>query len=255
MNYGIQNEMDIITLLNNKRFGSLPDFWKQLLNNAFSETRNQELIRCYKGKATEKADLYVIMNNTMRSFSVKMGKNVSVHSEKLSTFCGFLRWLKIDEENIQTLKLFHYGDGTTDGTGDKKYTSAELVEMYGPRIQKLNEQLNKDEVLLRFINRFLRVGTLLQRSFVYYIYYGTVKCGLYAPLTEFIPFLSKQHYDNIKTIHFGPFVYEPAYRGLDSQTFDNPRRYYVDIKWKTGLKDLADFNKYKAEMMKKINEK
>lgn len=240
-NKGIENELEIINYLNERQFKNLTDHWKKILTLAFGKTDPEEKILCKKGLLYEKADMYIRTNHITRSFSIKSGSKISVHGEKLSTFCGFLKWLGLNQDLIDILKLYHYGDDTLDGTGENHYSSNYLLLKYSKQIEEFNNYVNKPETLEKIFYRFLSTGTLNVNGFTYYIYYGTIDTGIFADIKGLVYYLSHNDYSKIKSIHFGPFTYEPAYRGINDFNKDNKRRHYCNIKWVSAKNDIRKY--------------
>lgn len=232
-NDGIKNEMEIIDTINHKQFCDLPVFWKNLLSKVFGKFPDYYYISAFKPKKDDKVDMYVIVNHKQRSFSIKSGDRISVHRESVSRFCGFLEWLGIEKEYTDFLKLYHYGDGTTDGTGEYHLSYKEIIVKYKNEINWFNERVNDPKVVKRIIMRFLSMGTPRQNSFVYYIYYGNKDEGICTRVQYILEYIEKNivEYNHLPAIHFGPFIYEPAYRGLEDFDPNDKRRYYIVIKW------------------------
>ncbi len=134
-NFGIENELEIIQAIDHKKYGELSKHWQKVLTIAFGKTKPNEVIYAMKGHLGEKADIYVRMNHLTRSFSIKSGRNVSVHTEKLSTFASFLKWCGVEEKYLNTLKLFHYGDDTTNGMGEVRRKISDLLQLYNNEIK------------------------------------------------------------------------------------------------------------------------
>ena len=54
-------------------------------------------------------------------------------------------------------------------------------------------------------------------------------------------------------IHFGPFIYCPAYRGLVDFDSDNVKRYYIEIKWPSLIRDIRDAKVWLFSSLKNNN--
>jgi len=241
-NDGIKNEKEIIEVLDEKPFIKIPPFWKKLLVQMFGEIKPNQIILCRSGETHEKADIYIIANRTKRSVSIKSGNQISVHTESANRFCGFLKSLHIEEEYTDFLKLYHYGDLTLDGTGDIRLNLKEIQERYVDKIKSFNKRIKKDpNVLKRAMHRFLSIGTPNVDCFCFYLYYGNKYNGYCIRIQYLIEFFLKHIddyncYDN--RIHFGPFIYEPKYRGLNNFDVDKKGRYYCIIKWPHAIEQI-----------------
>ena len=153
-NDGLENELNIVQELNGKLFKELSPFWQARMRQLYRIIQDEDKIECYKSYHDQKADISIRVGIKKWSISIKSGNYVSVHMERISSFTGFLRSLGLAEEHIETLKLFHYGDGTIDGTGNVRKSSSELKIELRDRIMAFNEEVNKREVLRHIILRF-----------------------------------------------------------------------------------------------------
>lgn len=239
-NNGLQNELEIVALLDGKLYRELPEFWQRRINQLDRDVREDDRIECYKCVYNQKADISIRIDNKKWNISIKSGYFVSVHSERISSFSGFLRSLGIEEELIETMKLYHYGDGTTDGTGEVRKSVAELKEELKDRIRVFNEAVNKKEVLSKIVLRFLCIGTPFQRSFVTHIYHGTKDYGELIDAKTMVDYICSGYPQTTTSIHFGPFIYCPAYRGVVDFDSNNVKRYYIEIKWPSLIRDIRD---------------
>lgn len=265
MNFGLQNEQEIINILDETYVKDLPAFWKKFICSLFPTALDNDLIHCFKEPPEKKQDICIMACGTRRNVSIKSGNSVSVHEESINRFCGFLKWCGVSEQSLTFLKIFQYGDGTTDGTGNYRQSTKELIEKYPEEIKKINEEVNNQVILLMIIRRFLSIGTPNNPSVVNCLYYGTKDGGIYCNMKMLCEYLSKKKYDNIKGIHFGPFVFYPRYRGvnkpnpvevdsLDKLIFKR-ERYYISIKWPSIEKDMNDYITDVREDIKTRNKK
>ena len=239
-NHGLENEFEIINELNGKYFKDLSVFWQNRIKQLHSKVVDEDVIECYKLVYNQKADIAVKVHGYKYSISIKSGYFVSVHSEGLSSFTGFLRSLGISEELIRILKLYHYGDGTIDGTGEVRKSLVEIKEEMWEDIIKFNEAVNDPAILRHIIIRFLCTGTPYQRSFVSHIYSGTMSYGYLIDAKTLIDYICSGYPTGTTSIHFGPFIYTPAYRGLENYDSSNVKRYYLNIKWPSMNRDIRD---------------
>ena len=199
-----------------------------------------DIIEAYKCVHDQKADISIRVKQKKWNISIKSGYFVSVHNERISSFTGFLRSLGIKEELIETLKLYHYGDGSLDGTGTERKTSRELKEELKDRIEAFNEAVNQRNILCHIILRFLCCGTPYQRSYVTHIYWGTKDYGIMIHAKTLVDYFCNAYYYETTAIHFGPFIYTPAYRGLKDFDSTNVKRYYINIKWPSLVRDINE---------------
>lgn len=248
-NNGLKNEFDIIKYLHNKKVTDLSDNWKRALSKVFKyfDEDTRHFVTSRKVDGVDKGDIFVGFRRQLRSISIKSGEDVTLHGERLSTFCGFLKWLGISDESIDTLKLYHFGDGTLDGTGDVHYDVNTLKEMYKDRIKAFNEEVNNPIYLKKIYDRFIWRGTLTQKVGCDFIYYGNVEQGIMVECIPLVEYLLKQPIPYSNSIHFGPLYYLPKYRGLKKFDPENKGRYYINIKWPRMLEELVVYLESKKE--------
>lgn len=262
MNLGLQNEQDIINILDDTYVKDLPSFWKKFVCSLFPTALDDDLVHCYKEPPEKKQDICIMACGTRRNVSIKSGNGISVHEETINRFCGFLRWCGITEQSITFLKIYQYGDGTIDGTGEYRMSTKELIEKYPKEIKSFNEEVNNSSSLIMIIRRFLSIGTPNNPSVVNCLYYGTKDGGIYCNMKMLCEYLAKKKYDNIKGIHFGPFTFYARYRGLNKpkpvevdsldELIFKRSRYYISVKWPSIEKDMNDFI---ADTRKEIKER
>lgn len=239
-NDGLQNELNIVEMLDGKTYKELPDFWKKRMKQLCKEVEDDDKIECFKCVYNKKADIGVRVREYRYNISIKSGFFVSVHSERLSSFTGFLRSIGISEELIETLKYYHYGDGTTDGTGDVHYNLSTIKENMQKNIDEFNKVVNEKEILKQIVLRVLCIGTPYQRSFVSHIYAGTVNYGEMIDAKTLVEYICSGYPTATDSIHFGPFIYAPAYRGVENFNANNVKRHYINIKWPSLYRDIRD---------------
>ena len=236
MNNGIQNEKNIIKYLNNKYFYELNNNMKDFLRFVYKEINNDDKIYALKANNLKKEDIIIIINNQRKNISVKTGSENSVHIEKISTFISFLKNNHVNDNIINYLKLYHYGDDTYNGVGKKRFGATELKIRYLKEILSFNKYISYDNLLHKIIDRFLFSGT--GNSKVDYIYYGDENYGIYASKNEILDYMVNKKCYYLKTIHFSSLTYQNWCRNIDKKTKLEKRRYYIQIKWFSIVSDL-----------------
>lgn len=239
-NNGLQNELDIVNVLDGKTYKELPEFWQAKMRQLYRIISDDDKIECYKCVHDQKSDISIKVGTYKWNISIKSGGYVSVHEERISTFVGFLRSLGINEKLLDTLKLYHYGDGTLDGTGDVHKDLDTIKKEMCNEIEAFNKAVNEPEILYRIIMRFICCGTPIQRSYVTHIYYGNHEDGMMLNAKTIVEYICSGYASNLTSIHFGPFIYTPGYRGLENFDKNNVRRYYIKIKWPSLIRDMRE---------------
>ena len=117
---GFVAENAMINALNNKRVKELNDNLKNMLERLYGCLDEDEIVKCEKMTGFYKPDFIVTYKEKRKYVSMKTGNAVTVHEEQLSTFISFLHKNGYSRQSLDTIKLYQYGDGTTDGTGEKR---------------------------------------------------------------------------------------------------------------------------------------
>lgn len=241
MNDGFNNEKELKDYINDNTYNQYNNNIKNFLNFLFGENLNPNLpFIAQKEEGQIKPDLCIIHNNIKKYISIKKGSGNSVHQEKIEIFFPYIKKI-FNNDTLNKLKKFHYGDDTINDTGIYRYNANECKQRYNPEIKILNTLFNKKTYLIQFINRFLFIGNISNIS-VDTIYYGTTTSGTWASKQEIIKYICSNIFSS-DTIHFGPLTYQVWGRN-HKRTAKNPnRRYTMQIKWSSILKDLQYIRK------------
>lgn len=228
-NSGLSNEKRIIQAINEKSYKDLSSHFKSVISTIYGEIEDEEIIYAEKAKSNMKTDIIVKCKGIEKRLSVKIGCQNTFHCETVNGFCRFLKDLGISNEGLETLKLYHYGDGTTNGTGNYHLDVKEVKIKYAERIKKLNEELNKKEVLKIILEYLIKTGTPKVNDHVDYLYHGSMYIGVLISVEDFIDAILDIDCKDFDSIHFGPFCYCSKYRGLDEYDPSVIARYYTSI--------------------------
>lgn len=110
MNYGYQNEKDFVTLFDKKYLHELDFNSQQFLKDVFKDTIDDtEMIKCWKNKVAQKADIFIKYKNYVKGISIKCGNNNSVHHEQIQEFERYLGNLGMPYKVIDKYVSYHYG--------------------------------------------------------------------------------------------------------------------------------------------------
>lgn len=110
MNKGIINEKTIINSLEGKYYYELNDNMKKFIYFIYPNIGLNDIIYSRKVNNLYKTDIVIKINNVEKYISIKTGSENSVHVEKLDTFVKFLKEIKVNNNIINYLKLYHFGD-------------------------------------------------------------------------------------------------------------------------------------------------
>lgn len=236
MNDGFVNERDIINYLNGKTYVELNDNFKNFVEFIFDSSVifNEKFIvnNCAGGI---KPDISISHNNITKYISIKKGSGNSVHQENIDVFFPFFETVT-NNKCLNNLKLFHYGDGTTNDTGKIRYNASQVKPIFEKEIAELNKAINKKDILKIFLDRFLFIGNVSTTS-VDYVYHGTLTSGYWASKSEIIHYITNNNF-NVNGVHFGPLTYQVWGRNHNRTAKHPDRRYVMQIKWLSILNNL-----------------
>ena len=209
MNIGIENENQIIRALNDKTIDELSENFKEPIRSMYKYYKDGEklIVKKVSNWIGCKTDITIQIHNYYHNVSIKSGFGPAVHEEEFDSFFTFLKSLNISQETLDTIKFYHYGDGTLDGSGKKTLRLDEFKEKYKERIAKANEELSNEEIVKAVIFRCVVKGRNERNQEINYFYYGNVEEGIFLKrdhLLEYGPKLNC-YYDT--AIHFGPLSY------------------------------------------------
>ena len=174
LNDGILKEEEVVFELNNKKICDLSNNLHSFIRSLYGVLSEESKIYCFRSKKeTEKTDFVIDYLGNKKAISMKSGRAEIVHNEILSNFISFLKKEGVSDMTLETICLFHYGDGTTDGTGDRRLSYQELWPILRKRIQLANEELNNNkEFVLNVMDHCVFVGADNTNTPVDAIYFG-----------------------------------------------------------------------------------
>lgn len=239
---GFENEDELIEYLNNRKIKNLNNNMKDFICFLFGNIDEENTIEAIPGKSGQKPDMIININNIIKRISIKKGTGNSVHQENIDLFVEFLKSIKISDEIINKLLRFHWGDGTTDGTGTKRISGSEYKKQFAEEIDKINEEFNKEKNIKEFVNRFIMQGKSEEYDIVDAIYYGDVNEGNWASKNEIVEYIINNRF-NIDAIHFGPLTYQTWRRSLNFNPKTEEGRKDMQVKWGSLLNDLLNIER------------
>ena len=243
MTTGYKNELNIANSYHNKQFSNLNDFQQQIIKRIFPKVNDETIIQCFlSSNKIGKPDIYFVVDGEYKFISIKSGITDSMHFESIKSFILFLRGLGVSVKTQKILLLYHYGDGTMDGTGSKRMLYDELVLKNRENIDFATKELAKYEIVLASLNRFVFCGTDNCQNEVDYIYYGDEKYGVLCSREDLTNFVIGKNYSHYKTMHIGPMSIQPYLRDPDRISKHPYKRDIVQIKWHYLLTDLEIAN-------------
>lgn len=200
----------------------------------------KENIVCCKNDKPQKFDILIKIGNTTKRISLKKGFKNSVHSEPISEFVHFLIQNGLPKQQVIEFLKYHYADGSTNGKGNIRLPIEEYKKSHQKDIDKINEFINKDNILKKSIKRFITSGRNSHYE-IDAIIYGIVKDFIWIKKEDIYKLiLSKKNIYNT-SIHFGPLVYQPMNRNIINNEKYESKRYVSQIKWYNIVDDIIEY--------------
>lgn len=134
-NHGFLKEDEMVVHLNNKKLKDLTNNCRNLIKELFGALDDDALIACTKTEGSVKPDLIIECNGKTRYLSMKSGRSEIVHQEIVKNFVLFLRSLGVSKRTQQTILLFHFGDGTMDGSAKERMSYERIRMLLADRIK------------------------------------------------------------------------------------------------------------------------
>jgi len=224
---GFQNETDLVTALDNKHFKEINSNLQNFIHFICDNVSESDIILCKKIGGQCKCDLEISVKSTLFHLSLKKGSGNSVHQEPIDTFITHLKDTVPMSGSIEDfLKFFVWGDGTTDGSGEKKdrLSASEIKNRYPEKIEAITSFFlaNRESLLHRFLFSGIEDNVPVDG-----LYYGTSKKGLWAWSKEIKDFMRSQNNTSPLSIYNLSFqAWNRAINGTSEH-----KRGVVQLKW------------------------
>ncbi|MCR4879903.1 MAG: hypothetical protein K5906_02985 [Bacilli bacterium] len=231
-NKGIFAEEEMALLFNDKKFLELSNNSKHIIRTMFGHVEDNDVIKCSRLDNAMKPDLSFTINNVTHYLSMKTGSNGIVHQEKLDFFCDHLKEIGISDRTIETIRLYHYGDKTTDGTGEERFSFRRVVFALDARIQEANKELNQNrDFVVHMLNRFLFKGREKENITAEFIYHGDKEFGVIVTRKQVLMHIKLHTYEFLENLHIGPLLIHPHARYVGKKTFNKEKRSIIEFHW------------------------
>lgn len=235
-NNGNKIERELINAVDGKRLSEMNPKVRQLLLEVDSSLTGSVVTfsasKANSAGSERKVDIiFEHGDECIANPSVKSGSGNSVHQESIHDFVDFLRDLGVGESEIAELYFFHWGDGTTDGTGDvsQRIGSREIRERFPDTIRTVGEIFDKHQ---RSIVTRALAGSQKNSSPSHLIYAEDERLStlLIVPMAQVIEFNSEPQTDSDLII--GRLTFQNYGRCLQGQDLvSNKTRNDIQFKW------------------------
>ncbi len=215
-----------------------------LLRNLYGPLDEDEFVHCCKTDDSFKVDLIITYKGIVKNVSIKTGRAEIVHNEILNNFVAFLENEGISESTIRTIRLFHYGDGTIDGTGKNRMSYLEIASLLKDDIEQANSELNyRKEFVLKTIYHCVFKGAKKENPEIDAIYFGTKDYGIMATKKQIITHIRKRNFGFYENLHIGPLLLRPDARYSRKEIVDERKRNRIVLYWPNLNADIEYISK------------
>lgn len=231
-NNGIYKEDEMIFHLNDKKFGEVSNNLRNLLTALFGTLEEEEVIHATKTEGFIKPDFILECSKGKKYLSMKTGRAETVHQEFIRPFICFLREQGISNRTLRTILIYHYGDGTIDGSGEARIEYNRLRTLLEPEIARANEELNADkDFVWKVMERCLIIGTVEGAIPIDGIYFGDYRYGVLATTGQIKKHIYRGNWKWMKNLHIGPLQLRPHARYYGKDIKSQKRRDKIDLYW------------------------
>ena len=246
-NTGLQNEEEIVKSLNHKKIKNLNKNLQNMIRSMFGEKTGSLKLSCKKTDNYIKPDLVVNCGGKEAYVSVKTGHSSQFHTENIKSFILFLRSIGISKETQKTILLYHYGDGTMDGSGDRRLNYHQTYDWLKERIDAANKELNdRYETIYKVIERVVFQGVDETAHGADFIYLGDIDFGVVISKRQMYSYVKKKSWSFYDNLHIGPILLRPHARYSDRAIVSDEGRNHICCYWSHLNDDLRYIDKHFA---------
>ena len=239
INRGLLKEEQFIDALNEKKVSELSNNLRHMLTQIYGLLDENEVIKSALVEDYQKPDFYVEYKGEKKYISLKTGRASTVGQQLLKNFVLYLRGIGVSIESQKTILLYHYGDGTLDGSGGNRLGYNQLMPLLEDRIKQLNKELNANkELVLSFISKHVFEGTVEGNIPADYIYHGNLEYGVICSKKQILKHVERSSYAYMDHPHIGPLLFRPHARYSNKEVKSEFRKSKVDIYWPRLSDDL-----------------
>jgi hypothetical protein len=191
-------------------------------------------------RSAKKSDLEILINEKVLSrVSVKSGSGNSVHQESIYDFVQFLEAHGASRTELDSLLLFHWGDGTLDGSGriSDRLSASKIRATYPEAIVVVDSLFTRltPEIAHRALAGNDRAT---EPGYISYFPDITLKDGVHVQMKDAIGFHSRiqNSHDDLKIGNLNFQAYQRCLQGQD--TYSSKTRNDIQVKWSNLVEDL-----------------
>lgn len=243
---GIQNEQEILEAINGKKIQDLSPNLQKLVKKMFRSVDIFETIKVEQVPGFAKPDLKFTIGDESHYLSVKHGLSSQVHCEDISVFIDWLRKNNMSEHIIECYLRYHYADGTLDGSGKKRLSQPEALQVYKDEVEEINQAFNDDRFFVgSLFRRVMFEGNDPSKPAAEFIYHGDKEDGVICSKESVLSYAKTKREAKTKAPHFCKIVVRPYARYVNNDDTYPEKRHKVVFEWIRMRWDLEYINKYR----------
>lgn len=231
-NNGIFKEDEMVHYLDNKKVKELSNNLRNVVTALFGVLDEEEVVHCQKTDDFIKPDFCIEYRGKKKYVSMKSGRAETVHQELIKNFVLFLREKGISKRTQQTLLLYQYGDGTMDGSAEKRIEYNRLRALLEDRIKDANEEMNQNkDFIWEVMEHCLILGTLQNAIAIDAVYFGDVRFGVVATAKQIKKHVYRKDWRWMNNLHIGPIQLRPHARYYGKEVKNPHAREKLECYW------------------------
>ena len=246
MNYNPTTTEDFRAVLafHGKKVRELTPPLRTMVDALFDHPNEDSMMECDVCNRFSKPDIFIKINGKTRFISLKSGHSNTMHVEKLKTLIPFFRNLGVSKETLKTILLFHFGDGTLNGTGERRMYVDEVMAWLGERVKSANAELARPEIVKASIDRFVFDGSEHCKASADVLAFGTPEYFIFATREALEEVVMKKDYSHIRALHIGPMLLQPFSRDINRLSKHPEKREAMSLHWHYLMSDIQKAKLY-----------
>ena len=240
-NQGLLKEDEMVMHLHNKKVGELSNNITYMMKELYGALDENEVIQCHKTEDSVKPDFIIQYKGIIKNVSMKSGRSEIVHQEIIKNFVLYLRSLGVSSKTQRTILLYQFGDGTMDGSADKRMSYEKLRLLMKDRIDEANLELNAhNDFIWKVVERCVFIGTLKNAPEADALYHGDYEFGRVVTRKQVQKHIMRKNWNFYNNLHIGPLQIRPSARYIGKEIASEKRRHRVELYW-PHLREDIDF--------------
>ena len=243
-NKGFFKEEEMALRLNQKRVGDLNRNIVSFLELLFGPLEQDKMFQCVTTEGSVKPDVVLTYDGRKRYVSLKSGRSESVHQQIVKDFVLYLRSLGISKRTQQTILLYHYGDGTMDGSAKERFPYEKLRMLLAERIAEANAELNQNNDFIWTVVRKCIFEGFVDGDQADSFYHGDYDDGVGVTIRQMEKYVKRKNWSYLNNLHIGPLLLRPCGRYIGREIVNEKRRQRIEAYWPRLKEDLEYISRH-----------